>query len=526
MKSPRRSGLHAGLCGWKQLDILACLGLALVALACGNPRLADLETPPVPDLGAVEESVRQQLGDERARLDARWNRRTDIAELASDFGRMGQLYHAYDLLPPAAACYRNALRLTPDNPAWLYYLAGVYLRQGELDASAEILSKALGMVSDSAPLHLRFGRVELARARPVEARAHFEAALAADSTCAAARYGLGEAARAAGDLENAVEHFRQTLEEQPHALQVLYPLGQTLQRLGRKEEAQHYLDRSAARRMSVGGRPTCADPWDEELSGLTRSAAAHLTRGLHAAYGGRNDEALAEYRKALALEPNDPVVRQSLGSVYVATGKLEDALEQYREAVRLAPEDPSLVHDLGIVASRLGLFDESRRHLERALELQPSLRPARLRLAAVEQQAGRHDRAVELFDHVLENDPTHQQARMERAKSLISLGRNGEVIEDIGQLLDTRPPEDPAERLRLAVLLATLGDLNRANRHFDAILALDAPPSVHAMTHLRVGQIRMLIGDRAGAVKSLRTALELEPDLQEAKATLARLDSP
>ncbi len=352
---------------------------------------ADLETAPVPDLSAVEPTVREQLGEARSKLDAQLAGRTSTEDLAAAFGRMGQLYHAYDLLPPAAACYRNALRLEAGNARWLYHLGGVYQRQGQPEPAVESLSAALLLVPQSAPVLLRLGRVELARARPGEARGYFERALDADPTCAAARYGWGEAARAEGDLEAAAEHFRQTLAEQPYALQVLYPLGQTLQRLGQKAEAATYLERSAARRMSVGGRPTCPDPWDEELSGFTKSAAAHLTRGLHAAYSGRHEEALGEYRKALAVAPEDPVVRQSLGSALAATGDLPQALEQYREAVRLAPDDPDLNHDVGFLAGRLGHPDEARRHLVKALALRPGFEAAQKRLAALGPEPERPD---------------------------------------------------------------------------------------------------------------------------------------
>ncbi len=467
---------------------VAPVGAFLLLLSACAPELpSDLETPSVPDLTRVEPAVREQLGDERARLDALVAGRPERAELAAAYGRMGQLYHAYELLPEAAACYRNALRLAP-KPRWRYHLAGVYRRQGRLDDAAVALEEALRERPDDAPLHLRLGQVELARGRPGEAQHHFERALAADPKCGAARYGLGEAARADGDLERAAEHFRRTLDEQPHALQVLYPLGQTLERLGRADEAREILARSAARPMSVGGRPACRDPWDEELAGLTRSAAAHLTRGLHAAYGGRHREALAEYRKALELAPDDPVVRQSLGSALAATGDLAGAFEQYGEAVRLAPGDPDLNHDLGVVAAGLGRLDEARRHLEKALELRPEFPSARLKLAGVEQRSGRHERALALYARVLEADPSNAEARLGRVRSLLGLGRRAEVIDELGRLLDRQPPTDPAERLRLAMLLAGLGDAERARRHFAAVLELDAPPEVHARARAALGQ--------------------------------------
>ena len=54
------------------------------------------------------------------------------------------------------------------------------------------------------------------------------------------------------------------------------------------------------------------------------------------------DEALPHVRKAVALQPNDPNYRDTLGFVLKGQGKLPDARAEYRRGVELAPADTPL----------------------------------------------------------------------------------------------------------------------------------------------------------------------------------------
>jgi len=80
---------------------LAPLAPILAALACApDPDVFSTLAPvPEPSVFTAEPLVRAQLAAERLALDELLATATeDPAQVGAAFGRMGQLYHAYDLL--------------------------------------------------------------------------------------------------------------------------------------------------------------------------------------------------------------------------------------------------------------------------------------------------------------------------------------------------------------------------------------------------------------------------------------------
>jgi tetratricopeptide (TPR) repeat protein len=470
---------------------------------------------PRPDLAASEEAVREQLSRERAALDELLDSETAPAGAAAAFGRMGQLYHAYDLLEAAAACYQNARSLEPNDGRWAYLAGLVLQRQGRLEVAREMFMAALDTAPEDAPTLLRLGQVDLAQNRLDSARSYFERAVAAEPACYAARFGLAEVARDTGDLETAAELFTAVLEAQPSAEQVHYPLAQVLQRLGRSEEAERHLQRTAGRTLKIGGRPHCPDPLDLELAELRTGTAAAVRRGLLLGLAGEGAQELDLLRKAVEDAPDDAVARQRFGSLLLRRGNVDDAVEQLSEATRLDPENPEIHSTLGIAFIRQQRPGEAEKSFRRALEIRPDSLHYQLQLALTLQQQGRCGDAVSVYSSILDQEPAHRQALLQRAICFNELGRLAEAGSDMGLLLDLHPPDDPAERLRLASMLLSLSGDDRALRHFEVVAASKASPQVRAQAHILIGQVQIRRGDRAAAEASFQRAASLDPSLTQ-----------
>ncbi|MEM7178825.1 MAG: tetratricopeptide repeat protein [Pseudomonadota bacterium] len=85
------------------------------------------------------------------------------------------------------------------------------------------------------------------------------------------------------------------------------------------------------------------------------------------------EKAEADFKTALELEPDQPLVLNYLGYSWVEMGShLEEAQKMIERAVDQRPDDGYIVDSLGWVLYRVGKFEEALGHMARAVELNPS----------------------------------------------------------------------------------------------------------------------------------------------------------
>lgn len=119
-----------------------------------------------------------------------------------------------------------------------------------------------------------------------------------------------------------------------------------------------------------------AAAYDRALA-LTDSGARaewflYYARGISHERLGDWDDAEADFRQALALNPGQPQVLNYLGySLVEKQIKLDEALDMIERAVAASPDSGYIVDSLGWVLYRLGRYEEAVTQMERAVELLP-----------------------------------------------------------------------------------------------------------------------------------------------------------
>jgi tetratricopeptide (TPR) repeat protein len=73
---------------------------------------------------------------------------------------------------------------------------------------------------------------------------------------------------------------------------------------------------------------------------------AHLLAAWAYETQGNSARALAEYRTAAAVDPDEPTIWRRLAAAAEASGDIATALRAYRELVRLLPTDRAAVDSL------------------------------------------------------------------------------------------------------------------------------------------------------------------------------------
>jgi tetratricopeptide (TPR) repeat protein len=118
------------------------------------------------------------------------------------------------------------------------------------------------------------------------------------------------------------------------------------------------------------------------------------------------DKAEAQFRRALELSPDEPLVLNYLGySMIEKKLGLKEALAMVKKAVELRPNDGYIVDSLGWAYYQLGDYDEAVGHLERAVELNPADPIIGEHLGDVYWRVGRRLEARFQWQHAKDNRP-------------------------------------------------------------------------------------------------------------------------
>jgi len=432
------------------------LPAVLLVAACASGERAGVEVPR-PDLSRAEPAVREQVRAAEAALDTALARGDPTGEaLGEIYGRLGMTYHAYDLRDAARACYENAERLVPRDFRWPYFLGHLHRLGGEPERAAASLERALELRADDLPALVTLADVELERSRPERAEELFTRALELDAGCAPALVGLARLALARGDVDVALARLEAARGRAPGATEIGYLLGQALRRRGE-------LDRARALLQAGGEVPArLDDPHLDAVRALARGMMARQAAGRGLAAQGRLTEAVAAFRDAVALAPDEPRLRVNLGEALLRLGDAEGARREFEAAIPLDPAYPLAHYNAGVACARLGRDAEAVEHYRRALALDPGLLVARLNVANALFRLGRVEESLEHYRGVVERDPRHPGARLGEALALARLGRGAEARALLEQALALLPGEpaiaDALARLSAGTPAATPDD--------------------------------------------------------------------
>ena len=160
-----------------------------------------------------------------------------------------------------------------------------------------------------------------------------------------------------GKTDEAMQRLTEIVAERPHDVDGLSALAE-LQRSAKKySEAAETYDRAIA----AVGIPQ-RDNW-----------TLFYFRGICYERSKQWPKAEADFKKALELNPDQPLVLNYLGYSWVDQGlNLEEAFKMLRKAVELRPSDGYIVDSLGWAHYQLGQYAEAAETLEKAISLKPA----------------------------------------------------------------------------------------------------------------------------------------------------------
>lgn len=270
---------------------------------------------------------------------------------------------------------------------------------------------------------------------------------------------------------------------------------------------------------------------------------------------GRIGEALAEYERALLIDPTETNVLNSLGVCHGHLGQMEKAAEYFQRAQETAPQDFMAYYNLGYALLARGDAGQARRQLEKALELNPEHTDTLFQLGRLSQSEGHTAQAVEFFQAAEKLPDCRPAVHRHLGEALAAVGRAAEAEDAYKRAVKVGPSDAAAlaglaglylsREANLDIALSMAGRAMKlepgAARHWrtaasvlvklgrltDAAELLADAAELHRsdpFVLVHWGRVERMRGDNAAARDLMLKALALSPNLDEARQALADLD--
>jgi tetratricopeptide (TPR) repeat protein len=205
------------------------------------------------------------------------------------------------------------------------------------------------------------------------------------------------------------------------------------------------------------------------VPGPTVAGYSNLARMF--ARSGKPDEAIANYQKALQIDPQNAVAHYNLGSLLGMRGNVEESKKHLEQAIRFDPYYAEAYSNLGNVYLMLGNTKEASSTYRRALELNPGFDDTRFNLGMALLRGKEFNSAAEQFQLLVKKNPDNAEAQFLLGNALAAGGKLDDAIEKFREVIRLKPEFEDAY-VGLARSLATVGRADEAMKVYQKALAL------------------------------------------------------
>jgi Tfp pilus assembly protein PilF len=277
------------------------------------------------------------------------------------------------------------------------------------------------------------------------------------------------------------------------------------------------------------------------------NADAHNILGVSLLGLGNKDEAVAELKKAITLNPSASSYHANLGEVLRQIGKPAEAEEPLLEAVRLDPNNPQALNNLGIVYYEQRKFKDAIDYYRKAIAQRPQMSEAYNNLGNALRVVGDIEGAMQAYENALthravypevynnlgtllqqtrkleeaehalrkavQQNPRYIEAQNNLALNLIAQKKEVEALRILGDTLKMSPKHVPT-LITTARLQLRRNAVMAAEQAINLVLKVE-PENAEALA--LQGQVFHETDRYEDAIRVLEKALEKNPDNPEAR---------
>jgi tetratricopeptide (TPR) repeat protein len=388
------------------------------------------------------------------------------------------------LLQDAQVRVQGLLAADPGNARAIDTLAITEFKLGKPDDAVALIQKELGKSPSNLQSVLVLARMKLLRNDVNGAQEVLRKYVATDPKSALAELALGQFYLITGKLSQAETELRHALGLNPKLGAALYTLALVQAQAQRFDEAeQTYL----------------------QLTTLPDKAYQPLY-GKYLFSRGKQDQAIAEFRRLMTEDPKNVEFRTPLVMTYLAANRATEAQKVLNEALKQNSRDPDALLQDSFLRIRGGDATGAEKELRELLHYRPDSAEAHFQMALVQRMKGFSSNERQELDDALRFNPALLPARLLLARNYVHIQQPQAAL----GLLDQAPAE---QKRTLGVVTeknwALLAMGNTAEARTSVAEALRTAKTPELL--LQSGAVKFMSKDYAGARAEAEEVLKIVP---------------
>lgn len=383
--------------------------------------------------------------------------------------RMYRQYRTPDLLRDE---YQKLLDKNAEDWSALVVLGHIHHKMGDDPRALEMWNRAVAKKANDAATWVELGAIHRGGGRNKEARAAYDKALAhapAKDMKKKALRALADLALATNDVDGANAYFKLFLDLDPSNAQLWMERGDAMLAAGKREIA---LESYAAAERLLGSDPS------KRVEVVSRRGQA--LEGM-----GRDDEAVAEYRRAIKMAPKGYYLEVELTGRIVDIFRRKQALPALLAEYEKSWPEGARGHfewsTLGKLYEETGAQDKAIGALKKAVARAAWELDTQRRLIHLLENSGKDDEALAQYEAVVRAAPGEARFQLELAERYWRRNQEKRALEVLARL-EARFPTDAGVLSAMADLYQRWGKEDLAIAEYERLAKLEPDDPAHLVT--------------------------------------------
>ncbi len=321
---------------------------------------------------------------------------------------------------------QETLKMNPSSGVSTLYEAAAYLRKGQFDDARALLEKVLKANPNQADTLLEMGVLELSQKHYKEAEAQFRKAYTVDPSNMRGLLGIAEVYFQQKEPEKAVQIIADEVQKQPQRAELIKELAFA------ESRAQHF-DKAVSEYQSIIDRYKDAPIEQAEIYariGLVEYAKKDVPK------------ALDSLQKARQLAPTNAGYISQIAQYLDIVGKHSDALAAYRDAMKIDPNNPIVLNNLAyLMTSTGGNLDEALTLAQRAKQQLPNYTEVSDTIGCIYIKKKLSDSAIEIFKDLTTKVGENPTFHYHYGLALSQKGDKASALREFNKAIQNKTPE-------------------------------------------------------------------------------------